>query len=155
MAAVTYQVEPWSVVWPELRILLDDHWQEIALDKETIALDMDLDAYAALEAAGVLHVITARAARALVGYHVSVVRTHLHYRTSLTLFEDLYYLQPAYRRGWTGVRLFRAVEAHARTLGVQRMSATCKIHYKHGRIRRLFARLRWTATEYVFTKILR
>jgi GNAT superfamily N-acetyltransferase len=152
--SLTYAVEAWSDVWPELEVLLQDHWQEIALDKDVIALDMDLARYGALEAQGMLHVVTARHQRVLCGYHVSIVTTHLHYRTSLTAAEDLYYLTPPYRHGWAGVRLFQYVEATLRPRGVERMAASCKLHFQQGRVARLFARLGWTQTEALFTKYI-
>ena len=152
---VTFAVEAWSQVQPELAALLPCHWQEIALDQDVIALDMDWDAYAYLAAQGILQVVTVRTpSHELVGYFLSFVRPHLHYRQSLTAFEDMFFLCPEYRQGWTGVRFFQFIEAHWRSLGVERAAMSFKLHFRRGRVGKLLQYLGWHATEMHYTKYL-
>ena len=152
---LTFQEEAWDQAWPEITRLLPAHWREIALDQEQIALDMDVAAYEGLARQGILQVMSARTATGeLVGYFLAFIRTHVHYRTSLTAFEDMYYLAPAYRRGWAGVRFFQALEASWRARGVQRAVISYKLHFHEGRMGRLLTWLGWKPTEAVWTKLL-
>ena len=155
LARVRFAVEPWTHARTDIALLLPLHWREIALDQDVIPLDMDWSAYAELERQGVLHVVTARTPSGmLVGYFLSFVRMHLHYRTSLTAFEDMFFLLPSWRRGWNGVRFFQFVEASWRERGVERAAISYKLHFRHGRVGRLLTYLGWQATETNYTKYL-
>lgn len=125
---ITYAVEAWSAVWPELSQLWDAHWREVALDQDVIKLDPDLDAYAAMERAGMLHIVVARRAGAVVGYHISFVRPHLHYRRSLTAITDIYFIGAEHRGPRAALNLFKAVERTLAARGVQKQYTGTKIH---------------------------
>jgi hypothetical protein len=152
--SLLYQVEAWSDCWPEMAPLWPAHWREVATDQATIPLDVDHASYAAFEAAGALHVVTVRDPQRggqLVGYHLTIVRPHLHYRTTLMGFTDVFWLHPDYRRGPAGLRLFRCVEETLRAKGVQKLFTGTKRSLD---LSRLFERLGWTSTEVLFTKYL-
>src|SRR5262249_9774027 len=99
---VTYQVENWLEVLPEMRELFDAHWKEVALDHDKIKLEPDYLAYEGMARFGLLHLVTARAEGKIVGYHLSFIHPHLHYKSSLTCFTDVFYLHEDYRHGMTG-----------------------------------------------------
>jgi hypothetical protein len=71
--SITYQVEKPSVVLPEMVPFFAAHWQEIAMNRDRVPLDVDYDKYLALGEAGRLHVVTVREDGKLVGYHVSFI----------------------------------------------------------------------------------
>lgn len=145
-------VEPWSQVLPELQGLWKDHHQEIAhIQDGRMPLDVDLQSYAVLEQAGILHVVTVRVDEELVGYYVGTVMPHLHYRSTLVGQEDVHYLKPAFRRGWLGVKFIRAIEATLRERGVQYAVMRTKVYADHSA---LFARCGWVLTEKAHTKWL-
>ena len=148
---ITYQVEPWSRVWPELQPHWDAHWQEVALNRDTIKLNIDWDAYAAYDASGALHVMVVRKDGAVIGYHLSIVRPHLHYKDSLNAFTDVYYIAPEHRKGTVGVKLFLEVEKSLKARGVEKMFTGTKLSLDRGRI---FERLGWTETERLYTKFI-
>lgn len=148
---VTFMVEPWSRCWTEMSALWNEHWQEVALNRDVIPLDPDLAQYAELERTGALHVVVARDRGAIVGYHISIVRAHLHYRRSLSAFTDVYFLRSTHRKGLTGVRLIKAAEATLSARGVQKMFTGTKVSLDMSAI---FERLGWTETERLFTKVL-
>ena len=152
MSQVTFHVEDWSDCVEEIARHWTRHWQEVALHQEAIPLDPDFDEYQRLADAGQLHVTVARQRGACVGYAVLVVRRHLHYRTSLTGFFDLYYVAPEFRRGWTGVNLFRHVEAAMRRRGVARLFTGTKVSLDMSRI---FERLGYDESERLHTKLLK
>jgi GNAT superfamily N-acetyltransferase len=151
-----YRVEAWSDALPDMRALWDAHFREVARDQEQVPLDPDLDAYARLEAAGALHVLTMREGRVLAGYLVALVWPHLHHRSTCHAFFDLYYVRPAHRRWTAGIRLFREAERTLAARGVRRMITGTKIHTApSGRrldVGPIFQRLGWVEMERQFGK---
>lgn len=116
---ITYQVERLADMLDEMKPLFDDHWEEIALFKDEVKLDPDYDKYLLMESNGFIHVCTARDDGALIGYFVSIITPHLHYKQSKTLASDIYFIKPEYRKGRTGIRLFQFAENEWRKEGVQ------------------------------------
>lgn len=147
--APTCQVEPFSKVWPEAQELIQLHWAEIARDKDVIPLAPALKQYERVEDMGQLQVVTVRQNGALIGYHASFIKPHMHYETSLTAFTDLYYVHPSHRLGRTAMRMFLAVEEEWRQRGVQRAFASCKLEHD---LMPLFLRLGWAEIERGFSK---
>ena len=151
-----YAVEPWSDVVGEMRGLWQAHFREVASDQELAPLDPDLEAYARLEAAGALHVLTMREGRVLAGYLVALVWPHLHHRSVCHAFFDLYYVRPAHRRWTAGIRLFREAARTLAARGVRRMITGTKLHSApNGRpldVGPIFRRLGWVEMERQYGK---
>lgn len=152
MKPVTFMVEPWSQVWRELQPLWDAHWQEVALHRDEIKLAIDFDAYAQQEAMGCLQVMVARCEGFVVGYHLSFIHPHLHYRNSLSAYSDVYFIDPNYRKGATGINLFKEVEKAWIARGVQRAFTGTKLSLDMGRI---FEHLGWSESERTYCKLLK
>lgn len=148
---ITYQREPWSQIRPELERIIPRHWEEIALNRDAIPLDPDYAQYNELDHNHKLVIVTARREGELIGYHVSIVTNHLHYRTTLFGFTDIYYLKPECRHGTIGIKLFREVERVMKELGVRKLTTSTKIHHD---ISPIFRFLGWSEVERVFTKLL-
>jgi GNAT superfamily N-acetyltransferase len=146
---LTFHTERWPEVLHELQEHWPAHWNEVATHKDKIPLDPDYVGYQRQHEGGHLHVTTARASGKLAGYVVAIVRPHLHYAHSLSAFYDLYYLAPAYRKGWNGVRLFREAERALKARGVERMFTGTKLSKDASRI---FERLGWLETERLYVK---
>ena len=125
--SLRYQVESYSACLGELKAIYPQHWQEIALNKDQIELDPDYELYAKLDELGAVHLVTARDGRFLVGYHISFIRPHLHYRRSLTAFTDIFYLLPEYRRGLNGYNLLKFFVDSVREIGVERIYMMTKL----------------------------
>jgi|SRR5208283_833455 len=149
--AVIFAVESGRSIMPEIDTLTKLHWEEIALDKDKIELAPDFEKYAILEDKGVLHVITARDGGKLVGYHISFIQPHLHYRNDLMCFTDIYFIHPDYRDGLVGLQLFRFIESEMKKLGVCKLIAGCK---DHRNLATLFKRLGWTLTDHMYAKYI-
>ena len=147
--SVQFSIETLDQAFDDAMWLFDLHWQEIALDKAKVPLNPDVDTFWALEDAGLLLIVTARDGKRMVGYHVSIVRPHLHYKHSLTAYADMYFIHPDYRQGMTGVRLFKYLEGVLRERGVERIYQGTKIHKDMGR---LFERLGYKETERLYVK---
>lgn len=148
---ITFAVEDWFEVRGQMAIHWPEHWAEVALNKDTIPLDPDFDSYDMHANSGVLHIVVARKQGAVVGYHVSIVRPHLHYRRSLSAFTDVYYVAPQYRTGRTPLRLFEFVEKTLKARGVQKIFTGTKLSLDAGP---LFKHMGWTPTETLFTKYI-
>lgn len=145
----TYQVEPFAHCWPQAQELLREHWEEIALDKDTIELAPAAAQYQFLEDAGQLLIVTMRVEGELVGYYVGFIRPHLHYSKALHCYTDLFFIQREHRRGRNAMSLFRAVEDELLKLGVVRWFASCKLSLD---MLPLFSAMGWTEIERNFAK---
>jgi GNAT superfamily N-acetyltransferase len=93
----------------------------------------DAPLYEHLEAAGQLQILVAREAGRMVGYMLFIVRPHPHYADVLCGFEDAYFLAPAHRKGWTGIRLIRESMRYLKARGVQRVFIHTKLSKDVGR----------------------
>ncbi|HLJ26557.1 MAG TPA: GNAT family N-acetyltransferase [Candidatus Angelobacter sp.] len=151
--SLTYQLERWSdIKRAEMDPLFALHWEEIALNKDKIKLDVDYERYRKLDEANMLHIVTLRDDGRLVGYHCSLLDTHLHYKGDIMALTDVYFLLPEYRKGRTGIRLFQVVEQTLKARGITKMITATKLHRDKGR---LFEAMGWTEIERVYTKMIR
>ncbi|OYV73027.1 MAG: hypothetical protein B7Z74_04575, partial [Deltaproteobacteria bacterium 21-66-5] len=116
---IVYAVENIGDSWAETSVYLERHWAETC-GTEAYRPDIDREAYERLQAAGALLFITARDDGKLVGYQGTLISYHLHSRHTLCALSDVYYLDPAYRNGRTGIRMLQRTEDELRRLGVKR-----------------------------------
>lgn len=146
-----YAVERWRDLKREMMPLLVRHWREIALNHADVPLDIDEARYKALDESDALHIVTARRNGLLIGYHVAIVSTHLHYASTLHGITDVYYVAPECRHGVTGMRLFQAVERELKKLGVRKLFTATKLHLDQGP---LFERLGYHPVERLYAKLI-
>jgi GNAT superfamily N-acetyltransferase len=151
--AVTFAIETLDQSLEEGAALLRDHWHEVALFQDLQILDPDYEIYRDAEKKNALIIATARDAQTkkLIGYHVIFLRRGLHYKGVLQAVDDIYYLEPAYRLGWTAVRLIKFAENEARRRGAQLSIARAKAKSQHGA---LFKRMGYELSDEVFLKRL-
>lgn len=147
----SYQTEHYNDCYVEIDQHLQAHWQEIALDHEAIPLDKDTVEYQRLADSGQLHITTVRKDGLLIGYHASIVRPHLHYKSTLHAFVDVYYIVPAHRNGRVGIQLFIEAEKALKGRGVKKIFSGTKSHKHMGPI---FERLSWRETETLYSKVI-
>lgn len=147
----TYAVERWRDLRAEMLPMLVRHWREVALNHADVPLDIDEKRYAELDEGGALHIVTARRNGLLIGYHVAIVSTHLHYASTLHGITDVYYIAPECRHGVTGMRLFQFVEKDLKARGVRKLFTATKLHLDQGT---LFERLGYKPTERLYTKLI-
>lgn len=148
---ITFHVEPWCEFKRDAAYLWPKHWEEVAVNRDKIKLDVDYAQYDAMDAQGSLCVIAARSAGAIVGYWIGVIRPHLHYASSLTAFTDIYFVDKPFRKLGAGQQLFAFVEQELRRRGVQKIFTATKLHLDHSA---LFKASGYSETEVVFTKLL-
>lgn len=146
-----YAVERWKDIRAEMLPMLERHWHEVALNHAAVPLDIDEAAYRRCDEAGALHIVTARQEKKLVGYHVAIVSTHLHYASTLHGITDVYWIAPENRHGTTAARMFQHVEKELKTLGVKKLFTATKLHLDQGR---LFEYLGYKPVERLYTKMI-
>lgn len=137
--------------------LFKRHWLEIGVNRDQVPLDPDWARYFDYDLLGLLRTLTVRSNGALVGYVVILVGPHMHYASTLWAQYDLYWLDPAYRQGWSGVKMFTEAERALREWGVKVVNINMKIHFdlsNDGRMRKLLARLGYKPRDVVYAKVL-
>lgn len=124
---IRYTEEKFSSIIDEIPTLVGSHWSEVSMHKESVNLDLDIDAYMSLEDSGVLKVITARDDNGtLVGYCSMLIMPHLHYKNDIFAFNDGIYISPRYRNGFVGIRLLKESERVMKDNGVSVMTVHVK-----------------------------
>jgi N-acetylglutamate synthase-like GNAT family acetyltransferase len=131
--------------------LLVRHWREIALNHADVPLDIDEAKYRELDESGALHIVTVRRQGLLIGYHVAIITTHLHYASTLHGITDVYYIAPECRHGVTGMRMFQAVERELKKHGVRKLFTATKLHLDQGP---LFERIGYKPVERLYAKLI-
>lgn len=132
-------------------ILIEDHWKEIAINKQQIKLNPDWATYEALEKSGQLSIFTARINKKLVGYFVTISTPNPHYRDHVFAANDVLYLCKTARRGWTGIKLIKFAEQCLKSDGVSVMSVNTKVHRPFDSI---LKRCGFEQAERVYLKLL-
>jgi hypothetical protein len=147
----TYQVESFEKCQEDFRPFVMQHWNELGLTKEDVPIDFDWERFFAQDRQGKLHTVTVRKDGALVGYHITFLGSHPHYRSTLHGMVDLYYLVPDLRKGRTGMKMFKFAEEKLKELGVVKVYTGCKVKFDHTR---LFEYLGYEFSDKQFIKIL-
>lgn len=136
----------------EIEPLLEEHYKEIALNKDIIKLNPDWRAYAQLDAINGLRIYTARKDGKLMGYFVVVVSRSLHYKDHLFANNDVIFLAKTARKGLTGMKLIKYAIESLKAEGVTKLHVNTKMHQPFDPI---MERLGFEEIETVFSKVLR
>jgi len=146
---ITCQVENWLDVKNEAAPLWEPHYDEVGQNKEKMYLNPDLGKLDKFESLGMLHIVTIRKDGELVGYHMAIIDTLLHYRHILAAHGDLYWIRKDCRAGGIPLKLFKKVEQTLKQRGVQVMYEATKLYFDHDR---LFTHLGYKAIERKYSK---
>lgn len=148
LAAPEFGWERFHAIAHELPVLFTQHWKELALNQDAIPLAPDWDKYYALDIEGILRILTARVPSGqLVGYVFLLVGPHLHYKSTTWAHADMFWLDPVYRQGWTGVRLFKDLIKGAKIMGAANLTLATKTHFMDNRVTKLLQRLGFVPIE--------
>jgi len=135
---------------PEFQQILPLHYEELSVTKE-YELEPDYEEYKRLASLGLLRAITCRADGELIGYIIFCIHGHLHYKSCMTAFEDIYFVKKEFRKGRVGIMLFKYAEKVLKERGVQRIVMHTKVHLDNSK---LFEYLGYKMTDKVFSKML-
>ena len=151
-SSVCFQIEKWGDALPELGPLFHELWADVAVDQDRFTAKCDEAKYAALEQAGILHLVTARTEGKLIGYFLMFVTPNAHYHgAGLMGFTDMFYLRPEFRRGNTGMKMFAFMEQTLRDKGVVKLYTSHKLHRDRGP---MLKALGYKPTDMVYSKVL-
>ena len=148
---ITYQQEFLATVEDEVKPLLNSHWEEVELDIDKIKLNPDWEVYRHLEDQGKLQIFTARDSGELIGYFVVVVGINPHHKDHLFASNDIIYLSPNHRKGFTGIKLIKFAEGCLKDDGVSVLTINTKVHQPFDR---LMDFLKFRKVERVYSKYL-
>jgi len=98
--------------------LLREHHNEVTAFPD-IRLEPDYEQYKLFGASGMLRCYTARDNGALVGYNFFFVRSAPHYKGSIQAVQDILFLTPTTRKGFTGARFLKWCDDQLKAEGVQ------------------------------------
>ena len=148
---ITYQQEPLFKVEPDITELAYLDWEEMYHDKGSYPFDPDWDLYYLLEESGSLLIFTARDSGKLIGYFSVMIGPSLHSKGKLVVSNDIIYLHKDYRKGLTGVKLFKFTEACLAESGYKQLQVTTS---EKNNIDSLLKRLDYEKIETKFEKRL-
>ena len=119
---ITFQKELAANIRYEIAGLLDEHYEELTLNKSIVKLNPNWDKYLALENTNNLQVFTARKDGLLVGYSVFFLDYHIHYIDLLVATNDLIFMRAEERQGTVGIRLIKYSEEQLKLLGAHKIT---------------------------------
>lgn len=106
----------------EMWSLLEQHWHEIARNKEVMVLKPDRARYEQLESQGALVCLAAIDPDGqIVGYSVSFIGPHIHYADLIVCNNDVLFLREDLRPSSIGLRLLKETENVAKNKGARLM----------------------------------
>lgn len=113
-----FQWERLADIAREAAPLVRLHWEEVALFQDKLTFDIDWSRWLVLESAGVLHILTARKDGVLAGFCFSYILPSGLYAGKLWATTEGFWLDPTWREGINGIRLFKETEIGLRERGV-------------------------------------
>jgi len=108
--------------------LLQQHYEELTLNKNVMKLAPDWDQYQAHLDRGELFVMAAYFGSRLVGYSVFFLYRNIHYKNNIMAKNDVLFLSRPYRRGRMGINLIKRSEDALRELDVSKVIWHIKCH---------------------------
>lgn len=126
---VVYAIERFEDAVDEISSVCGKHYEEIAENKDVIKLDPYYEKYIDIDDGGGLLFVTARKDGRLIGYFIALIAPHLHYKSSLTAYTDIFYILEEYRHGRAGIKLIKYAMDEAKRRGVQRFYIGCKVKH--------------------------
>lgn len=139
-----------GTVVDQLQRLAEREYDEVG-QKDLDALNVDWARYRELDAAGKIATFIARRDRAIVGYAVFVVQTHIHYQDALVAANSAVYVAPEARAGRVVLKLLRYAEIGLKAQGVKKVYYHVKREKDFGR---LLEHLGYQDAERMFAKVL-
>ena len=136
----------------ELGPLFKEHYKEVAVYQDKIDLSVDCERYRQLEDLGVLHTVIAREDNKIIGYFVSFVQPHIHYKEDVYAANDILYIAPEHRGTGIAKDMFEFAEDKLKKMGVSVIVLHMKTHIP---FEGLAASLGYDKVEYNYSKCIK
>lgn len=129
ISILKYQLEKLEDIYDEILPILKEHYLEIAHYKD-IKFEPNISEYYRLEDIGIIKIYTVREESELIGYAVFIIKSHLHYKSSLTAGQDILYIKKE-KRGF-GRDFINWCDGELKKLGVQVVYQHVKANHDFG-----------------------
>lgn len=131
--------------------LLVEHWEEVALNKKVMVLKPDAERYRTAEEMGTIFCLAAWQDDVFIGYSANFVTNHLHYADLKLCSNDVLFIKKEYRQSRAGMKLMRATEDKAKSLGCQLMLWHAK---ESTPLAEILPRMKYRVQDIIFSKEL-
>ena len=135
----------------QANVLFEEHYEEIARNKQIMKLKPDEETYRKMESAQQIFILSAKQDDLLIGYSVNFVINHLHYADLCMAQNDLLFISKEHRGGRIGLKLIRETENHATSLGCKLMLWHCK---ENTTLSGLLPRIKYGVQDIIYSKEL-
>lgn len=108
--SIKFTLERYIDIKEEIKPIIQSHWEEIALNKDKIALNPDEAMYELLDNNGTLRCYIARDSGKMIGYFVVILSNHMHYSEHIFATNDVIFLSEEYRKTGLGFKMVSFVE---------------------------------------------
>ncbi len=129
--------------------LFQEHYEEIARNKELMQLDVNWPLYEELNNKQALFVYLAMQDNVCIGYSLNLITYHLHYAELKYTQNDVLFIKKEFRGGRLGLQLIKVTEDHARSEG-------CKMMLWHAKentaLSKLLPKLKYGVQEIMYSK---
>ena len=119
--------------------------------KDKIKYNPDYEAYFAMDAKDALHIVTVRKDAKIIGYYISFIYNHPHYKDDKMAQNDVLFIHPDYRGGTLAYRMFKFAEEELRKLGCSVMMLHMKVNFP---FENLCKKLDMDKQEIIYSKYL-
>ncbi len=148
---INYATEKLADIIEALKPLIHDHWSEVENHQDIISLNPNFEKYKTLDEMGILHVVTMRDEKKLVGYFISFIQAHPHHMDCLMALNDVLFIDKEYRKGFNATRLIKFAETELKELGVMKTYITVKLDHDFSL---LLEKMNYKARERIYEKLL-
>jgi GNAT superfamily N-acetyltransferase len=105
------------------------HWEELAINKDTVPMDPNVEQFEELQKTNVLHNLVVYHEGKIIGYSFIIVTPALHYKSTVFAQVDVVYVHPDYRGvDGIGMELLKRTELLAKNLGAKVIVHHAKPH---------------------------
>lgn len=149
---IEYNVERMSEsLVVEMQEILRMHWKEIAMYKDVIAFKPDYEAYFLMDAEDRLQIVTVRKDAKIIGYYISFIYVHPHYKDNKFAQNDILFIHPDYRGSTVAYRMFKFAEKELKKIGCSVNTIHMKVEFP---FERLCEKLGMDKHEIVYSKYI-
>jgi Acetyltransferase (GNAT) family len=147
--ALTAAPESFTACIPELKEIIGQHYEKLALNKDKVPLAPQWEIYIEREQMGEVSFTVLRDRGKMVGYAIFFISPGLHYKTCLTAIMDIWNVLPEYEGPKALLTLWNAVEKELKRRGVNRAFVGEKLHKPCGK---LYKWMGYEPVEQTYTK---
>jgi GNAT superfamily N-acetyltransferase len=152
MSEYEYQEERYQDVIEEMKPLLEEHYQEVAMYQEVVNFNPNYELYETMADQGIVDFFTCRKDGELIGYCVTFLQMNPHYQDHIYAVNDVIYVAPEHRHTEVAPEMITRLEDRMIEKGVSVMSFHMKIFKP---FESLMDALAFDKAEYVFMKLIK